>query len=171
MQIKKPPFFSIKGHSKKLIASVIIACICVTVLSGYILGSLTVQKQLPSNVTVSGNVAMSLYPDSTTTTELLLINWGTINPSQTLTFPLYIQNDAGIRINLTLTTLNWNVAASTAGLSFSYEQAGVWSGIQADTYPILDPGKRLPIILSLSASASATPQAITFTVIIQGDAI
>ena len=174
MQQQKLPLFVTKAR----VALLIIALIASVFIAGYAVGRLTTQKTLGTNANLVTTVNLSLYPDVATNQQLLNITWGIILPTQVLRYTVWIQNDAQIPLNISVWTRDWvpdwaagNFTFATAETSPLSPNPVSWENQGFGIYPVLNPLKRAPLYLTLTASENATSSAINFVIVFQGDSV
>ncbi len=122
-------------------------------------GALTTTQQLPSSGTLtSANV--NIYCEQTCINRADSVEWGFLDPGDTTTEKIYIQNNGTVPLTLSMRTINWEPqsAASSIALEWNRENA------------ILNIGQVIEATLTLTIEADV-PEDITsfsFDIIISG---
>ena len=108
-------------------------------------GAITVSKNLSSTGSINVSANLGVYSDSTCTTTLSAIDWGTITPGSTVTKTVYVKN-TGTRTSLALSmsTSNWSPASASTYMTISWNKQGT----------TLAPGAVTAATITLTASSS-----------------
>lgn len=168
MQTKIPSFLK----TRKVQLAAIVVLFCLTGFLSCSVGRLTATRQIANNANVVSTVNLSVYyPNGTSLTN---IDWGIMFPTQTVNYVMYVQNDAQIPLNISLTTSDWTPDWAQGNLTFAYAQNNAsnpltWADLNLGDYPILNPGKRAPLYLTLTADANSPSGTFGFTITIRGD--
>lgn len=170
------PSFSVK---KKLgIALLAVGLVLAGFLGGYAIARLSVQKQIGTNANLISTVDLSLYGDFATETQLLTINWGTILPTQSLRYKIWIQNDAAISLNISVSTRDWLPDGAQSNMTFTYSEIDVqspnpytWENQGFGVYPVLNAHARAPLYLTLTAGENASSASISFVIVFTGESL
>jgi len=152
-------------NNKIMVVLAVLAVICVF-FAGYGFAILTVDKEVTNNCELVADVDLTCYADSTTTIELINLQWGTILPTQTKTKDIWVENNANIPLEISLVAQDWLPVGIETYLTFSYSSGGVWLD-----YPILQPHERAPIIVSIVAGSDAPSGDFSFTIVVHGETL
>lgn len=127
-----------KRKTKLFIAGIIIISL-ITLATALAL----IQKTV-TNRGIIKKFGIEVYEDSTRLVVLNEINWGMLEPSQSVTYPIYIVNIGNTPMNLSYSTSNWLplIAENYLSLAWSY------------TNQTLLPNEGLDIDLTLTVSSS-----------------
>lgn len=153
-------------NTKLKVAVLSTVLIAIAFIAGFlsVTAILTTTKTLPTSSTIVTDVSLSVYDSISATTEIISINWGTLLPTETKTFKLYIQNDATINMSISITSQNWNPTYAEDSINFTYSEGSMWSG----HYPILCPNQRASIWLDITANENPPSGDFSFDVVITG---
>jgi len=151
----------------KLKTGLIALAIVSMFFAGYTFAGLTATKTLPTTSTVITDVNLSVYDAAESSTEIVSIDWGTLLPTESKTFSLWVQNDAAINMSISITTQNWNPTYAEESINFTYSESLYWYG----HYPILTPGQRAGIKLKITAGDNPPSGDFSFDVVITGTTI
>ena len=149
----------------QLKTGLIVLAIASMFLAGYAFAVLTTETELPTSANIVTDVNLSVYGNETTTTQLIAIDWGTMLPTQTETFDIWIQNDAEIPMTISISTQDWVPSYANESIFFSYAEGEGWS---IGTYPTLYKHQRASIVLTLTAGDNPPSGAFSFTIVITG---
>ena len=84
-------------------------------------GLLSVNKTISSSGTVIA-VNVGVYSDSDCTSELTLIDWGTISPGNSVNTTIYLKNTGNTQITLSMTKTNWNPATADGPITLTWNR-------------------------------------------------
>jgi hypothetical protein len=117
--------------------------------------------EVPPNGVIT-SVNLSAYSDSTYTTPLSSINWGTITIGENITQTIYIINTSNnFPLTLSMTTTNWSPTNANGPVTVTWDQEGT----------VLQPGQSTAATLTLAASSSIPDtNEFSFQIIISGTA-
>ena len=134
-------------------------------ISGFMAATavLTVQKEIPTGANIVTDINLSVYENGTTTTELTFIDWGTLLPTQSETFSMWIQNDATIDMLIFISTQNWVPEYANETITLSYAESMNWG---AGQYPVLRGGQKASVILTLTAGENPPTGVFSFTIVV-----
>jgi hypothetical protein len=161
---------------KVKIALLCIALVIASFLSGFVFSKLTTQKTVGTTANLVSTVNLSLYdPDGH---GVISLNWGTILPTQSLRYTIWLQNDAEISLSISVSTRDWLPVGAEGNFTFTYSEIDVnspnpytWENQAFGVYPVLYAGKRGPLYLTLTAGENATSASISFVIVFTGDSI
>jgi len=157
-----------KSLKTQLLATVIIAVLAFTMFfAGYVLATLTANKEISNSASVITTINLSVYDTQGGTVELTFVDWGNILPLQVKTKEIFVQNDAAISMVITISTKNWVPVYASETISFTYVE-GPSYGWDTGNFPKLLPGYRGSILLSLSAGESPPSGPFSFVIVISG---
>jgi hypothetical protein len=145
-------------QKRYIIPIAILAIFCIF-FAGYTVANMTTRKELPSSVTVTPIVNLTLYDSETSSVEITSLDWGSILPTESKTRDIWLQNDADLAMNITVTARD-----CPENVSFSYVEGKRWGGF----FPILQPHLRVSIWLTLSAGANPSFATFSFVVVVSG---
>jgi len=122
------------------------------------LGTLVATQTISSSGTITA-IGVSIYTDSTCTTKLSIINWGTLNPGGTTTYTMYVKNTGNTPVTLNMTKNSWSPTSvsSYITLSWNEEQSQLAAGA----------GVTATLTLSVSSSISNVTN-FSFNIVITG---
>jgi len=125
--------------------------VALAVMASISLASLGVLAAVSSQVTVrsSGVIAsatVGVYQDSTLTTKLSSINWGTLSPGGNKSVVAYVKNEGTVPVTLALSAANWSPTTASSYMTLSWDYNGV----------ALSPGTSVRVTLKLTVSSSTT---------------
>ncbi len=76
------------------------------------------------NVAQVKAVGVEVYVDPELTVRLTEINWGSVEPGESKTFPAYIRNAGNSPITLSLDTKNWEPANASSVIQVLWDYSG-----------------------------------------------
>ena len=91
-------------------------------------------------------IGLSVFEDEALTTPLTSINWGLVEPGETIYKDIWVYNDGNYRITLMLTTDNWNPPNASDFMTLTWNYAN----------QVIEPGAALGLTFSLYISSSIT---------------
>jgi hypothetical protein len=144
---------------KRYAIALAILAIFAVFFAGFAVANMIVTKELPSSVTVSPVVSLTLYDTETSTVELTSLSWGSILPTESKTQDIWIQNDADLAMNISVTLKN-----CPENVTFTYVEGKRWGGF----FPVLQPHLRASIWLTLSAGTNPSFATFSFTIVVLG---
>ena len=150
----------------KHIIPIFLVALCVALYVGYAVGVLTTTKEIQTGANVITDVSLSVYENFSATEELTYINWGDMLPTESKQFSIYVENTAAIPLEISVTTKDWNPAYAEAEFTFVSSPGGGWGD-----YPILRPGFKEEMMLTLTAGENPPSGASSFTIVITGTSI
>lgn len=110
-------------------------------------GAITVNKNLSSSGSVTVSANLGVYSDSSCTTPLTTINWGSPTPGASVVRTVYIKNTGtGVSLNLGMTPSNWTPSNANTYMTLT------WS----PTSSTLAPGASTAATLTLTVSSGIT---------------
>jgi len=146
------------SHKKLTAIIFLLLTLGMITFNGTIKGLLTKTLTLPSQGTVKG-IGIGVYSDSSCTSKVSSIDWGTAEPGAVKTVPVYIRNEGNAAITLSMSTINWDPSEASNYISLSWNYNG----------QSIDPNGVIPVTLTLSISPSITGiSSFTFDIIITG---
>jgi len=86
-------------------------------------GQLLASTSLQSHGMVE-TIGVAAYRDSTCTTSMTGVDWGTITPGVSNTNTFYVRNEGNSEITLSFNTQNWNPINARSYMSISWNYAG-----------------------------------------------
>jgi hypothetical protein len=104
-------------------------------------GLISVNQVVPS----SGNVItvnVGVYSDSSCTQNLTSINWGSIEPGETKSGPIYVKNTGTLPVNIYMTTASWNPTNANGPIALTWNKENT----------ALNPGSQLKATLTLTTA-------------------
>ena len=122
------------------LGAVLATAVMMMVLS--VLGVLVTTRTIISAGNVNA-VGVGLYWDSSCNSEVSSIEWGALDPGETMEVTIYIQNEGSIAVVLTLTTDNWNPASASNYITLSWNR---------ENYVLNPGGSVISAVLTLSVS-------------------
>lgn len=96
-------------------------------------------------ISTSGNVqtvGIEVYWEQNCTTEVTQIDWGILEPGSLENVTVYARNEGSLRINLTLTTENWQPIQAPQYLNLTWDYSN----------QVIEPGRIQKIVLTLSVA-------------------
>lgn len=107
--------------------------------------ALSASSTLGTTGTVTTSANLGVYSDSTCSTPITTIYWGSPAPGGTVTQTVYIKNTSnGLSLTLNMTTSNWNPTTANGPIAISWNQQGV----------NLQPGQVVTATLTLTVSST-----------------
>jgi hypothetical protein len=128
---------------KATIGTVLVIAVMGIIVSA--LGALVASRTISSTGNVTA-VGVGVYSDSSCTTALSTINWGTQSPGATTTYTIYVRNEGNVAVTLGMTTANWNPSSASSYISLSWNKQGT----------VLSAGSVVQAVLTLSVSSSVS---------------
>ena len=105
-------------------------------------------------------VNVGVYEDYDCSIRLTEINWGMLEPSSITNKTAYIQNEANVPINLSLTTQYWDPQIASSFIDLNWDYNG--SVIAVDDW--------VEVVFSLTVSPDiASVETFSFTIVIVGE--
>lgn len=125
---------------ERMTVGIVFAVAAVGLVVGALVSALLVANRTVPN---SGNVnavGVGVYWNSACTNETTSINWGSLDPNTTKSYPVYIKNNGTVPVTLTIATSNWNPASASTYISLTWNctsyrlaNGGVVTGVLALT--------------------------------------
>jgi len=116
-------------------------------------------QSIPNTGNVKG-VGVGVYWDSDCTSNVTSINWGLLEPGETASVTVYIENKGSIPVSLNMTTDNWNPTSASDDITLSWNREGY---VLNTTVPVVQ------TVLTLSVSPDTTGvTSFSFDIIITG---
>jgi len=144
---------------KKLTAIIfLLLTLAMITFNGTIKGLLTKTVALPSRGAVKA-VGVGVYWDSSCSSKVSSIDWGTAEPGSVKTVTVYIRNEGNTAITLSMDTTNWSpsTASKYIGLSWNYNGQAV------------NPNSVIKATLTLSVSSGITGiSSFSFDIVMMG---
>ncbi len=125
---------------KATIGAVLVVAVMATLVGA--LGTLTVTRTFSNNGTINA-VGVGVYSDSSCTTILSSVSWGTLNPGNTATHTIYVMNNGTIPVTLTMTYGNWSSPSAQSYITLSWDHDNTQ----------LASGSNATVVLTLSVSS------------------
>ena len=110
------------------------------------LAAITVSQNVSSSGTIVTSPNIGVFSDSSCTTNITTLNWGSIAAGGTATQTVYIKNIGTGSMTLNLATSNWSPAGANTYITLTWNQQGT----------TLTVGQSVAATLTLSVSASIT---------------
>ena len=141
--------------SKLLVVGLTIAAIA---LISSTLAAITINQNVASSGTIATTPNIGVYSDSSCTTNITSINWGSLAPGGTATQTVYVKNTGSGTMTLSMVVSSWTPSSASTYITVSWNQAGTQ----------LSSGQVVAATLTLSVSSSITAvssfsNSITFT--------
>lgn len=115
-------------------------------------------RRIPSIATLKV-VGVGVYEDAACTVEVTQIDWGILEPGDTVTVEGYIKNLSNVPITMTLQTEDWSPVNASNFISLSWDYDG--SKIPVDS--------SIPVTLTLDVDAATSGiSSFSFTIVIIG---
>ena len=133
---------SLEKFTAGTIIAIIGAAIILTVTTA---GLLSVNQTVSSSGTVS-TVNVGVYTDSSATTNVTSLNWGTLAPGDTVTRSVYVKNTGSNQITLSMSKTNWNPTGANGPITLTWNR-------ESNT---LNPGSGTTATFTLTVSPSIT---------------
>jgi hypothetical protein len=101
----------------------LLVAVMATVMST--LGALVVTRTISNtgNLMIISSVQLGAYSDSSCTSVLSSISWGTLNPGNTSTATFYLRNEGNVPVILSLQSGNWNPTSASAYFTLTWNRA------------------------------------------------
>ena len=97
-----------------------------------------------SNVGSVKAIGVGVYWNNSCTSEVSFIDWGMLEPGSSENVTVYIRNEGNSVASLSMDTSNWSPSNASIYITLSWDCGGV----------SINPGEVLPVIFTLSVSAS-----------------
>ena len=121
-------------------------------------GLLTVNESLVSSGVVAGP-DIGVFSDSSCAQNMTSINWGTLNPGQTVARTAYVKNLGNTPLTLSMSTSNWNPTNANGPLIMNWNRQNV----------VINPGNYAVATLTLTVSPDISGITnFSFNIIISG---
>jgi len=105
--------------SKKLFIT-ILALIILSV--GLVYGM--VSSRIIGSIGKVKTVGVGVYEEIDCTTPVTSINWGTVEPGESMNYSIFIRNEANVPTTLTLNTENWNPSNASTWITLNWDYTG-----------------------------------------------
>lgn len=128
-----------------IIGAAIVAGTLITMflLDGAVTATLFQRVTLPNRGTVKA-IGVGVYSDPGCTEQVTDIGWGIVEAGATKNVTVFIRNEGGAPMTLSLETENWNPPEAAGYMSLSWDYGD----------EVIDVGEAVPVTLSLSVSDS-----------------
>ncbi len=113
------------ANKKTPLAIVVAVIVAATVLSVAAAGVLTSSKNVPAGGTVSqiqASINIGVYADSGCTQTASYVDWGTLQPGDTVTKTLWIKNTGNTDATLSLTANTWSPTNAATWITVSWDK-------------------------------------------------
>jgi hypothetical protein len=97
-----------------------------------------------SAVSSSNGFGGGVYEDFECSKNVTSINWGMLEPGDTVNFLIYIRNEGNTRLMLNMTTVNWDPTQASQYITLSWNREG----------HVLNPNSVVQANLTLSTSSN-----------------
>jgi len=105
------------------------------------------------------SIGVSVYWEQSCTSEVTSINWGNLNPGDTVSVTVYIKNEGNVAVELSMTTDNWDPSSASTYLTLSWNRQGF----------VLDSGEVVQATFTLSVSPDVQDvTTFSFDIIVTG---
>ena len=155
--VRKGNAMSLQKLSTGAVIAIITAGILLTAATA---GLISVNQVVPS----SGNVItvnVGVYSDSSCTKNLTSINWGSFEPGETKSGPIYVKNTGALPVNIHMTTASWNPTNADGPIALTWNRENT----------ALNPGSSVKAILTLKVAENISSITnFSFDIIITGTA-
>jgi hypothetical protein len=102
---------------------------------------------------------IGVYTDSSCTTPVSNIAWGTLSPGSNATQTVYVENEGNVNATLNMTTSSWSSSTAQSDMSLTWNREGYQ----------LNAGLNVSAVLTLSVSSSISGiSTFSFNVTITG---
>jgi hypothetical protein len=136
--------------TKRKFFNVTLAVVALILLSGLMLAQVMSAIQTSSTISNTGTLRLSadigVYRDSSFTNAVTAINWGTLQPGDSNTYSVYVRNEGGLALTLSMSTSNWSPPSASNYLTLTWNYNG--QTVNANEY--------VRITFTLSVSDSIT---------------
>jgi uncharacterized repeat protein (TIGR01451 family) len=135
-----------------------VLAIAVMGLMASALGAIVVTRTVSNSGSVTA-VGVGVYSDTTCTTALSAISWGTLNPGDVKTYTMYVKNTGNVPVTLNMTVSNWSPSSASSYITLTWNQEK----------SVLSAGQVATAVLTLSVSSGITGIAsFSFDITIKG---
>ena len=135
-QLNRTTYASNSGVNKRKFFKVALAIVALILLSGFMLAQVMSAIQTSNTISNKGTLKLSLdlgvYGDTSFASALTAIDWGTLEPGSTKTYSVYIRNEGGLALTLSMSTANWSPSTASSYLSLTWNYGG--QTVNADEY-------------------------------------
>jgi len=104
---------------KATIGTLLAVAVMSVVLSAF--GALVATQRITNTGSITA-IGVGVYSDGACTNVLSSISWGTLNPSTTTNYTMYVKNSGNIPVTLTMTTDNWNPASASSNITLTWNR-------------------------------------------------
>lgn len=113
-----------KGHERKLIVAAVGLLVYVVMLSflGPVMSSILASKTV-ANTGIVEAIGVGVYSDQQCNTPLTSINWGTIEPGQSVNSTAYLRNEGNNVIILSMSTSAWTPSNANQYITLSWDRS------------------------------------------------
>ena len=114
--------------TKRKFFSVALAAVTLILLSGFISAQVMSAIQTSNTISSMGTLNLSagigVYEDSSFSNAMTAINWGTLEPGSAQTHSVYIRNEGGLDLTLSMSTSNWSPSSASNYLTLTWNYDG-----------------------------------------------
>jgi archaellum component FlaG (FlaF/FlaG flagellin family) len=136
-------YLMVTAKASKLL--IVVLTVAAFALAALTLGAITVTQNVSSSGVVT-NPNIGLYSDSSCTTNMTSINWGSVVAGGTVTQTVYVKNTGTGAMSLSLTVSNWSPSGASTYVTISWNKQGTQ----------LSAGQSVAATLTLTVSSSIT---------------
>lgn len=109
---------------ERISMGVIVAVAVVGVLVGALAaGLLAATRTIPNSGNVRA-VGVGVFWNLACTNETKSINWGSMDPNSSRSFPVYVRNNGTVPLQLSIATSGWNPSAASSYMAMSWNCTG-----------------------------------------------
>ena len=143
--------------NKKLFAAIVfilLSFLFFTIMAGTLPVMYTYEL---SNLGTVKAVGLQVFWDSGCTQEVTAIDWGVVEPSQSVTKIIYLKNTGNTPVSLTFSTSNWDPPHANIYITLSWN----FTGTLIDVSPV-------ELVLAVAASVNVTSFSFIVTITAEG---
>ena len=111
-----------------------------------VMSAIQVSNTISTVGTLKLSVGIGVYRDAGYANQLSTIDWGTLDPGATRSYSIYIQNEGGSALTLSMSTASWSPSSASNYLTLTWNYNG----------QTLSAGEGVQVTLTLSVSESVT---------------
>jgi hypothetical protein len=114
--------------SKRKFFNVTLALVALVLISGFMLYQVMSAIQLSSTISTVGtlklNADMGVYQDSSFSSRVAELDWGTLAPGATKSYSVYVRNEGSSALTLSMSTANWSPSPASNYLALTWNSDG-----------------------------------------------
>lgn len=105
-----------------------LAVVVIVLVSGFMLYQAMSVIQMSSTISTVGtlilNPDMGVYQDASFSSKVTSLDWGSLEPGATKSYSVYIRNEGGSAVTLSMSTANWSPSSASNYLVLTWNSDG-----------------------------------------------